>query len=75
MAWHDRMKVAVGTARGLRYLHEDFPAGCIVHGDLRPTNIHLTHDFEPTVCIDRVYSFFVSILIEFGKISINVQQL
>ncbi|XP_027364568.1 inactive protein kinase SELMODRAFT_444075-like [Abrus precatorius] len=49
MAWHDRMKVAVGTARGLRYLHEDCRAGCIVHGDLRPSNILLTHDFEPMI--------------------------
>ncbi|KAF8388398.1 hypothetical protein HHK36_027066 [Tetracentron sinense] len=49
MAWNNRMKVAIGAARGLRYLHEDCRVGCIVHRDFRPTNILLTHDFEPMV--------------------------
>lgn len=49
MAWHNRMKVAIGAARGLRYLHEDCRVGCIVHRDFRPNNILLTHDFEPMV--------------------------
>ncbi|KAL5702685.1 hypothetical protein ACHQM5_027869 [Ranunculus cassubicifolius] len=49
MNWKHRMKVAVGVARGLRYLHEDCRVGCIVHRDLRPKNILLTHDFEPIV--------------------------
>ncbi|XP_077229318.1 inactive protein kinase SELMODRAFT_444075-like [Tasmannia lanceolata] len=49
MAWENRMKVAIGAARGLRYLHEDCRVGCIVHRDLRPNNILLTHDFESMV--------------------------
>ncbi|XP_010245984.1 PREDICTED: inactive protein kinase SELMODRAFT_444075-like [Nelumbo nucifera] len=49
MTWNSRMKVAIGAARGLRYLHEDCRIGCIVHRDLRPSNILLTHDFEPMV--------------------------
>ncbi|XP_024923367.3 inactive protein kinase SELMODRAFT_444075 [Ziziphus jujuba] len=49
MCWHNRMKVAIGAARGLRYLHEDCRVGCIVHRDFRPNNILLTHDFEPMV--------------------------
>ncbi|KAH0681616.1 hypothetical protein KY284_022701 [Solanum tuberosum] len=47
--WNSRLKIAIGTARGLRYLHEDCRVGCIVHRDLRPKNILLTHDFEPLV--------------------------
>ncbi|XP_050213784.1 inactive protein kinase SELMODRAFT_444075-like isoform X2 [Mercurialis annua] len=47
--WHSRMKIAIGTARGLRYLHEDCRVGCIVHRDMRPSNILVTHDFEPLV--------------------------
>lgn len=47
--WSSRLKIAIGTARGLRYLHEDCRVGCIVHRDLRPKNILLTHDFEPVV--------------------------
>ncbi|CAK9140415.1 unnamed protein product [Ilex paraguariensis] len=49
LAWDNRMKVAVGAARGLRYLHEDCRVGCIVHRDFRPCNILITHDFEPMV--------------------------
>lgn len=52
MTWNSRMKVAKGAARGLRYLHEDCRVGCIVHRDLRPNNILLTHDFEPMVSVN-----------------------
>ncbi|MED6194700.1 hypothetical protein PIB30_030889 [Stylosanthes scabra] len=47
--WNSRLKIAIGAARGLRYLHEDCRVGCIVHRDFRPRNILLTHDFEPLV--------------------------
>ncbi|XP_073123085.1 inactive protein kinase SELMODRAFT_444075-like isoform X2 [Henckelia pumila] len=49
LAWNARKKIAVGAARGLRYLHEECRVGCIVHRDLRPNNILITHDFEPLV--------------------------
>ncbi|CBI35970.3 unnamed protein product, partial [Vitis vinifera] len=49
LEWSARQKVAVGAARGLRYLHEECRVGCIVHRDMRPNNILITHDFEPLV--------------------------
>ncbi|XP_022987650.1 inactive protein kinase SELMODRAFT_444075-like isoform X2 [Cucurbita maxima] len=49
LKWSARQKIAVGAARGLRYLHEECRVGCIVHHDIRPNNILLTHDFEPLV--------------------------
>lgn len=49
LEWSARQKIAVGAARGLRYLHEECRVGCIVHRDMRPNNILLTHDFEPLV--------------------------
>ncbi|KAK1436885.1 hypothetical protein QVD17_02669 [Tagetes erecta] len=49
LEWSSRHKIAVGAARGLRYLHEECRVGCIVHRDVRPNNILLTHDFEPMV--------------------------
>ncbi|XP_052183563.1 inactive protein kinase SELMODRAFT_444075-like [Diospyros lotus] len=49
LEWSARQKIAVGSARGLRYLHEECRVGCIVHRDMRPNNILLTHDFEPLV--------------------------
>lgn len=55
LEWSARQKIAVGAARGLRYLHEECRVGCIVHRDMRPNNILLTHDFEPLV---RFYPSF-----------------
>lgn len=49
LEWFARQKIAVGAARGLRYLHEECRVGCIVHRDMRPNNILLTHDYEPLV--------------------------
>lgn len=49
LEWAARHKIAVGAARGLRYLHEECRVGCIIHRDMRPNNILVTHDFEPLV--------------------------
>lgn len=49
LEWKNRLKIALGSARALRYLHEECRVGCIVHRDMRPNNILLTHDFTPMV--------------------------
>ena len=46
--WPQRLRIAIGVARGLRYLHEDCRLG-FIHGDVRPSNILLTHEFQPLV--------------------------
>jgi serine/threonine protein kinase len=55
LEWAARQKIAVGAARGLRYLHEECRVGCIIHRDMRPNNILVTHDFEPLVQIALSY--------------------
>ncbi|KAL4269814.1 hypothetical protein GQ457_HM001900 [Hibiscus cannabinus] len=45
--WHQRRAIAIGTAKGLRFLHEECRGGPIMHRDMRPCNILLTHDLVP----------------------------
>ncbi|XP_059631686.1 probable serine/threonine-protein kinase PBL5 [Cornus florida] len=46
LEWHQRHAIAIGTAKGLRFLHEECRSP-IIHRDMRPSNILLTHDFVP----------------------------
>ncbi|KAL7191174.1 hypothetical protein ACSBR2_023277 [Camellia fascicularis] len=46
--WGARMKIALGAARGLAYLHED-SSPCVIHRDFKSSNILLEHDFTPKV--------------------------
>ncbi|KZV17353.1 inactive protein kinase [Dorcoceras hygrometricum] len=47
LEWNQRQSIAIGTAKGLRFLHEECRGCPIVHRDVRPSNILLTHDFVP----------------------------
>ncbi|KAL5999571.1 hypothetical protein ACLOJK_037856 [Asimina triloba] len=46
--WNARMKIALGSARGLAYLHED-SSPRVIHRDFKSSNILLEHDFTPKV--------------------------
>ncbi|XP_062150486.1 proline-rich receptor-like protein kinase PERK8 [Alnus glutinosa] len=48
MDWATRLKVAVGSARGLAYLHEDCHPR-IIHRDIKSSNILLNTNFEARV--------------------------
>lgn len=46
--WGSRMKIALGAARGLAYLHED-SSPRVIHRDFKSSNILLEDDFTPKV--------------------------
>lgn len=46
--WNTRYQIALGTARGLAYLHEKC-RDCIIHCDIKPENILLDGEFCPKV--------------------------
>ncbi|KAG5049051.1 hypothetical protein JHK85_010154 [Glycine max] len=43
LSWEDRINVAIGAAKGLLYLHKNN----MIHRDVRPNNILITHDYHP----------------------------
>ncbi|XVF44064.1 hypothetical protein PTKIN_Ptkin02bG0090400 [Pterospermum kingtungense] len=50
MDWPSRLKVALGAARGLAYLHSSSPVGIpIVHRDFKSTNVLLNANFEAKI--------------------------
>ncbi|KAL8151183.1 hypothetical protein V2J09_020991 [Rumex salicifolius] len=46
--WKKRYKIALGTARGLAYLHEEC-LEWVLHCDVKPQNVLLDSNFEPKV--------------------------
>ncbi|CAN1123685.1 G-type lectin S-receptor-like serine/threonine-protein kinase At2g19130 [Linum perenne] len=48
LSWKSRYQIALGTARGLSYLHEGC-RDCIIHCDIKPDNILLDSEYTPKV--------------------------
>ncbi|WCJ39133.1 Protein kinase superfamily protein [Euphorbia peplus] len=48
ISWENRMKIALGVAKGLAYLHEDCDPS-IIHRNIKLSNILLDFDFEPKI--------------------------
>ena len=46
--WSARLKIALGSARGLAYLHED-SSPHVIHRDFKSSNILLENAFTPKV--------------------------
>jgi serine/threonine protein kinase len=48
LEWEVCYKVAVGICKALEYLHDGSPMS-VIHRDVKPSNILLSHDFQPQV--------------------------
>ncbi|KAK3226287.1 hypothetical protein Dsin_006149 [Dipteronia sinensis] len=48
LGWKERFKVALGTAKGLAYLHHEC-LEWVIHCDVKPENILLDNEFEPKI--------------------------
>ncbi|KAM3206165.1 hypothetical protein ACQJBY_061687 [Aegilops geniculata] len=48
LSWDLRYHIALGTARGLAYLHEECKE-CIIHCDMKPDNVLLDVEFCPKI--------------------------
>ncbi|XP_051223762.1 G-type lectin S-receptor-like serine/threonine-protein kinase At2g19130 [Lolium perenne] len=48
LSWELRYRIALGTARGLSYLHEECKY-CIIHCDMKPDNVLLDAEFCPKI--------------------------
>ncbi|KAH9610473.1 hypothetical protein KSS87_002935 [Heliosperma pusillum] len=57
LIWEYRMKIAVGTSKALRYLHEECITK-IIHRDVKSSNILLDYDYEPKVTDFAVAKIF-----------------
>ncbi|XP_017977300.1 PREDICTED: putative receptor protein kinase ZmPK1 [Theobroma cacao] len=48
LGWKERFKIALGSAKGLAYLHHEC-LEWVIHCDVKPENILLDGDFEPKI--------------------------
>ncbi|XP_057785859.1 probable receptor-like protein kinase At5g18500 [Salvia miltiorrhiza] len=47
LEWSQRYSIAIGAAKGLRFLHEECRGSPIIHCNIRPSNVMLTQDLVP----------------------------
>ncbi|XP_057998579.1 proline-rich receptor-like protein kinase PERK2 isoform X2 [Hevea brasiliensis] len=72
LAWDNRMKIAIGSAKGIQYLHE----GCdpkIIHRDIKSANILVDNEFQSKVA-DFSLAIFLPISDDITHISSSMMK-
>ncbi|KAH7577380.1 hypothetical protein JRO89_XS01G0242500 [Xanthoceras sorbifolium] len=65
LSWIKRLHIAIDSARGLLFLHT-YSEGCIVHRDIKPTNILLGPNFEA-----KLSDFGLSKVMDLGETHVS----
>ena len=56
LSWTRRMKIVIGIARGLKYLHAELDPPFTI-SELNSSSVYLTEDFSPKVLSDASLYF------------------
>ncbi|KAH9557074.1 hypothetical protein CY35_07G066600 [Sphagnum magellanicum] len=48
LTWRERVHIALGASKGLEHLHDECTPS-VVHGDIKPTNILLDHNYHTKI--------------------------
>ncbi|CAN7087514.1 unnamed protein product [Brassica oleracea var. botrytis] len=70
LEWAKRVRIAIGSAKGLAYLHEDCHPK-IIHRDIKSANILLDDDFEAQAIKTTLLYFNTSAVADFGLAKLN----
>ncbi|XP_011042759.1 PREDICTED: probably inactive leucine-rich repeat receptor-like protein kinase At3g28040 [Populus euphratica] len=60
LSWANRLKIVLGTAKGLAHLHHSFRPP-IIHFDIKPSNILLDENFNPKISDFGLARFFAKL--------------
>jgi hypothetical protein len=66
LSWDRRLKIALGTALGLDYMHSQIVPP-VIHGDIKPQNIYVTEDYDAKLGDFGISTFNVGLENERGR--------